>query len=38
MIQNAITIDFDGPFVNWVGTVLSPQGSYIIYGPEERAK
>lgn len=38
MLKNAITIDFDGIFASWVGTILSPSGSYIIYAEEDRAK
>ena len=33
MIKGAVTIDFDGAFANWVGTVLPPTGAYVIYGP-----
>lgn len=36
--MNTLAIDFDGAFANWVGTLLSHEGSYVIYGPEERAK
>lgn len=32
MIKGAITIDFDGAFANWAGTLLKPKEKYIIYG------
>jgi hypothetical protein len=38
MIKNSISIDFDGPFAVWVGTLLPPDGKYIVFGDEERAK
>lgn len=33
MIKGSAAVDFDGPFANWVGTVLPPTGTYIVYGP-----
>lgn len=38
MIKGAVTIDYDGPFANWAGTMLEPKNNYIIYGPEETVK
>lgn len=38
MIKNAVAIDFNGGFANWVGTLLPPNGSYVVYGSEETAK
>lgn len=32
IIKGSIAIDFDGAFANWVGTLLSHKGKYIIYG------
>lgn len=39
LIKNAVAIDFDGAFANWVGTLMPTSGtSYVIYGPEDRCK
>jgi hypothetical protein len=38
LIKDSVTIDFDGAFANWVGTIMPPEGgNYIIYGPEDKA-
>ena len=34
IIKGAITIDFDGAFANWAGTLLDHSKSYVIYGSE----
>lgn len=38
MIEGSVAIDFNGAFANWVGTLLPPKGSYVIYAPEDIAK
>ena len=36
-IKNSINIDFNGAFASWFGTLLSPKGYYVVYGPKEKA-
>lgn len=38
IIKGAITIDFDGAFANWAGTLLDHNKTYIIYGSEKNAQ
>jgi hypothetical protein len=38
MIKNSVAIDFDGTFAVWVGTLLPPNGKFILFCEEERAK
>lgn len=38
IIKGAITIDFDGAFANWAGTLLDHNKSYVVYGSEQNAK
>ena len=37
-VKNMVNIDFGGNFASWAGTILSPKGFYIVYGPEDKAK
>ena len=32
VIKGSLCISFEGPFANWVGTLLDPQAELIIYG------
>ena len=37
-IKGAINIDYGGNFASWLGTLFSPKGYYVLYGPEEKVK
>ena len=38
MIAGAICIDFEGAFVNWVGTMIDQNSNLVIFGPEQKAR
>ena len=35
MIPGAVTIDFEGAFASWLGTLFPPKRRYIVYGKSE---
>ena len=32
LIEGAVTVDFNGPFATWLGTVFNPKGRFVVYG------